>query len=238
MKDIERNRRVMVITGTSKGVGNEIARYFLSEGYTVAGCSRGLSTIHSEYYLHTQVDISDEKQVQTWVRKLKRELSYIDVLVCNAGILNSFTHLAITSSSVLKSFLNINIAGTFYVCREIAKLMIMQRDGAIINISSIMTKLHEPGSSVYTLSKSAVTEMTKVLAREVAPMNINCNIIAPSFMISDATNSFRPNYASTMLEKQTIKRPVTAKELCNVIAFYAKHESRCITGQVINMGLV
>jgi 3-oxoacyl-[acyl-carrier protein] reductase len=234
----KQKRPVMVITGTSKGVGNEVARYFLINGYSVAGCSRGESTIENDNYLHSQVDISDEKQVQSWVRTLKKKYGQVDVLVCNAGVLNSFSHLALTPGSLLTSFLDINIAGTFYVCREISKLMILQQGGSIITISSIMTLLHEPGTSVYSLSKSAITEMTKVLAREVAPMNINCNVIAPSFMVSDATNSFDAEYASIMLEKQTIKRPVTAKELCNIISFFSAPESRCVTGQVINMGLV
>lgn len=234
----QQNRTVLLITGSSKGIGREIAQYFLSADYFVAGCSRGVSTIENDNYHHTQVDISDERQVQSWVRSLKKKFGRIDVLVCNAGVLNSFSHLTLTPGSLLTSFLNINIAGTFYVCREVSKLMILQRGGSIITISSIMTHLHEPGSSVYTLSKSAITEMTKVLAREVAPMNINCNVIAPSFMVTDATNSFDSEYASKMLEKQTIKRPVNAKEVCNIISFFSAQDSRCITGQVIHMGLV
>jgi 3-oxoacyl-[acyl-carrier protein] reductase len=231
-------RPVLVITGTSKGIGKEVAQYFLSKDYFVAGCSRGVSTIAHDNYLHTQVDISDERQVQSWVRTLKKKFRRVDVLVCNAGVLNSFSQLTLTSGSLLTTFLNINIAGTFYVCREVSKLMILQRGGSIITISSIMTHLHEPGSSVYSLSKSAITEMTKVLAKEVATMNINCNVIAPSFMVTDATNSFNPEYAPMMLEKQTIKRPVTAEEVCNIISFFSAPNSRCITGQVIHMGLV
>jgi 3-oxoacyl-[acyl-carrier protein] reductase len=215
-----------------------VACHFLANGYRVAGCSRGGSTIDDDNYFHFQVDISDEKQVQSWVRGLKKTFGSVDVLVCNAGVLNSFSHLALTSGSLLRSFLDVNIGGTFYVCREISKLMILQRGGSIVTISSIMTHLHEPGTAVYSLTKSAITEMTKVLAREVAQMNINCNVIAPSFMVSNATNSFSDEYAATMLAKQTINRPVTAKELCNIISFYASPDARCITGQVIHMGLV
>ncbi len=234
----QQSRPVLVITGSSKGIGRQIAQHFLATDYLVAGCSRSASTIENDNYLHTQVDISDERQVQSWVRALKKKFGRVDVLVCNAGVLNSFSHLTLTSGPLLTSFLNINIAGTFYVCREVSKLMILQRAGSIITISSIMTHLHEPGTSVYSLSKSAITEMTKVLAREVAAMNINCNVIAPSFMVTDATNSFNSQYASMMLEKQTIKRPVTAEEVCNIITFFSEPKSRCITGQVIHMGLV
>ena len=84
----------------------------------------------------------------------------------------------------------------------------------------------------------AITEMTKVLAKEIAPMNINCNVIAPSFMITDATNSFSEEWADALIEKQTIKRAVTIPEVCNIISFFAAPESRCVTGQVIYMGLV
>jgi 3-oxoacyl-[acyl-carrier protein] reductase len=179
MEHSEQIQPVMVITGTSKGLGRGMANYFLANGYCVFGCSRGETTIAHERYDHTQVDVSDEKQVQAWVRSIKKVFGRIDTLVCNAGILNSFSHVALTSGAVLQPFLDINIAGTFYVCREVSKLMILQGGGSIITTSSIMTQLHEPGTSVYSLSKSAVTEMTKVLAREVAPMNINCKIISP-----------------------------------------------------------
>jgi 3-oxoacyl-[acyl-carrier protein] reductase len=101
-----------------------------------------------------------------------------------------------------------------------------------------MTQLIEPGTAPYTLSKSAIIEMTKVLAKEVAPMNINCNIISPSYVSTHATESFGPEYAAALLDKQTIKRPVTIKEICNIITFFTSQESRCITGQVIHMGLV
>lgn len=229
---------VMVVTGTSKGLGNGIATYFLAHGYRVAGCSRGVSTIEHENYFHTQVDVSDEKQVRDWVRLLKKAVGRIDVLVSSAGVLNSFSHMSLTSGSLLQSFLNINVAGTFYVCREVSKAMLLQREGSIITISSIMTQLHEQGTAAYSASKSAITEMTKVLAKEIAPMNINCNVIAPSFMVTDATNSFAGEWATALLEKQTIKRPVTTEEVCNIISFFAAPESRCITGQVIYMGLV
>lgn len=229
---------VMVVTGTSKGIGNGVAKYFLANGYCVAGCSRGVSTIEHENYAHSQVDISDERQVQSWIRSVKKIFSRIDILVCNAGVLNSFTRLALTSGVSLKPFLDVNIAGTFYVCREVSKLMIIQRGGSILTISSIMTHLHEPGTAAYSLSKAAVTEMTKVLANEVAPMNINCNVIAPSFCVSDATDSFGSEYAQTLLEKQTLKRPLTVEEICKVVSFFSAPESRCVTGQTLYMGLV
>lgn len=235
---MNKDRPVMVITGTSKGLGAGIAKYFLAQDYRVAGCSRGEATFEHENYFHTQVDVSDEKQVRDWVRALKKMFGRIDVLVSNAGTLNSFSHMSLTSGSMLQSFLNVNIAGTFYVCREISKIMLLQRAGSIITISSIMTQLHEQGTAAYSSSKSAITEMTKVLAKEIAPMNINCNIIAPSFMITDATVSFSKEWAASLLEKQTIKRPVTIEEVCNIVSFFSAPESRCITGQVIHMGLV
>lgn len=229
---------VMVITGASKGLGLGIANYYLNHGYCVAGCSRGISAIMHDNYQHAQVDVSDERQVQEWIRQIKRKNGSIDVLVCSAGVLNSFLHMALTPGSLLQSFLNVNIAGTFYVCREVAKAMLLKRNGSIITISSIMTQLHEQGTSAYSASKSAITEMTKVLAKEVAPMNINCNVIAPSFMHTDATGSFSEEYSVALLEKQTIKRAVTIEEVCNIISFFAAPESRCVTGQVIHMGLV
>jgi 3-oxoacyl-[acyl-carrier protein] reductase len=238
METSDATPQVMVITGTSKGLGKGIAIHYLGQGFLVAGCSRGEATIEHENYFHSCVDIGDEGQVQRWVKAVKKLFKRIDVLVCNAGVLNSFSHLALTPGSLLKSFLNTNVSGTFYVCREVSKIMLLQRHGSIITISSIMTNLHEPGTAAYSLSKSAINEMTKVLAKELAPMNINCNIISPSFIVTDATNDFGKEYARIVLEKQTIKRPVTIEEVCNIIRFFSAPESRCVTGQDIHMGLV
>ncbi|MCK6541432.1 SDR family oxidoreductase [bacterium] len=229
---------VMIITGTSKGIGKGLAEYFLNKGYRVFGCSRSEATITHAAYHHTALDVSNESAVRLWIRTVKKEGGRIDVLVCNAGLVESALQMTVTPGDVLEAYLKTNVAGTYYVCRETAKTMLLQKQGRIITISSIMTRLHAPGTSVYSATKSAIEQMTKVLAREMAPLGITCNVVAPSMSPTDAAKSFGPEWEKNMLAQQTIQRPITTDEIANVISFYAAPESACITGQVTYMGLV
>jgi 3-oxoacyl-[acyl-carrier protein] reductase len=231
-------RRVMVITGTSRGIGRDMAEYFLQHGYRVAGCSRSPATLEQDGYLHAQVDVADEGQVRQWVRSIKNTLGRTDVLVCNAGIAKAATLLTMTSAEMLQEALRTNVTGTYLVCREVAKAMMLQRSGRIITFSSMAVGLHEEGTSAYAASKSAVVEMTKILAKELAPMGITCNVIAPSMYTTSAVAALGEQVAAQSLHKLTIKRRLTIEEICNVVAFFAAAESACITGQVIQMGLV
>jgi 3-oxoacyl-[acyl-carrier protein] reductase len=229
---------VMAVTGTSKGIGQGIAEYFAGRGYQVAGCSRGPSTLDIENYQHTQVDVGDEKQVRSWVRAIKKVYQHIDVLVCNAGFMPGGLLMTMTSSDVLDVILRTNVNGTYYMCREVAKLMMFQKYGRIITVSSIMASVHAEGTSAYSASKSAVVEMTKVLAKELAATGITCNVIAPSLVLTEAAQALGKDVIARVLEKQTIKRDLTISEICNAIAFFMAPESGCITGQVLYMGLV
>jgi 3-oxoacyl-[acyl-carrier protein] reductase len=229
---------VMVVTGTSKGIGFGVATHFLAHGYRVAGCSRGQSTISDDSYIHTALDVADENEVRSWTRSIKKAYKRIDVLVCNAGYAPANLLMTMTSSQVLNTLLQTNIAGSFYVCREVSKVMMLQRSGSIITTSSMAVGLHEEGTSAYSASKSAIVEMTKVIAKELAPLGITCNVIAPSMLMTDAVEVLGKDIIERALSKLTIKRPVTNEEVCNIVAFLAAPESRCITGQVIHMGLV
>lgn len=230
--------QVMVITGTSKGMGRAVAEYFSSNGYCVAGCSRGPSTLTVEGYHHTQVDVGDEHQVRAWVREIRDKFGTIDILVCNAGSVQSALLMTVTPDEVLQTFLRTHVAGTYYMCREVSKVMLRRKYGRIITVSSLGVPLHLEGTSAYSATKSAIIEMTKILAKELAPVGITCNVFSPALFMTDAAKAFGQEWAGRLLEKQTIKRTVTAEEICNVISFYISPESGAITGQVINMGLV
>lgn len=232
------NRQVMVITGTSKGIGNGIARHFLGRGYIVAGCSRGNATLEHDCYFHSRVDVSNEGAVREWIRAIKNRHTRIDVLVCNAGYAPANMLMTMTPGTVLTDLFHTNIAGSFYVCREVAKTMVLQRSGRIITTSSMAAGLHEEGTSAYSASKAAIVEMTKVMAKELAPAGITCNVVAPSMLITDAVTALGEEIIQRALSKLTVKRTVTLEEVCNVIEFFSAPESGCISGQVIHMGLV
>jgi 3-oxoacyl-[acyl-carrier protein] reductase len=230
-------KKIIAITGTSKGIGLGIAKFFISKGYIVAGCGRSPAESQIDNHDYSIVDVRSEDQVRGWIRSIKRKYNRIDVLVCNAGLVKSALLMTVTPTSILDSFIDTHLKGTYFTCREASKVMIQQKEGRIINISSMAVPLHLEGTSAYTATKGAVTEMTKVMANELAPMGITCNIIGPSLVKTEATKEFGDKWEEKLLEKQTIKTPVTIEEVCNIISFFIAPESRCITGQVINMCL-
>ena len=189
-------------------------------------------------YRHAQVDVGDEQQIRTWVRSIRNAYHRVDVLVCNAGLAPAASLLTTTSGRDLESLLRTNVCGTYNLCREVAKVMMVQGSGRIITLSSMAVALHEEGTSAYSASKSAIVEMTKILAKELAPLGITCNVVAPSMFPTEAVAALGETVIARALSKLTLKRTLTIQEIAHVVAFLAAPESGCITGQVIHLGLV
>jgi len=232
--------KTIVITGSSRGLGYSLALHYLALGYNVAGCSKGAATITHDCYQHTSCDLANEGEVKMWIRKVHKYFGSIDVLVCNAGLVYSALYLSLTPSSIMNAFLHNNIAAVFYVLREVSKLMVLKGRGRIITISSTLTALHEEGTAIYSATKSAVTEMTKVLAKELAPKDVTCNVVAPGMMVTDSSVALSKSlgWKKKMLEKQIFKRVLDHNEIANVTDFLISDLSKSITGQVIYLGIV
>lgn len=232
-------RPVMVVTGTSRGLGEAIARYFLAKGYEVVGCSRGDASIAGVGgYHHYRVDVSDEQSVRMFARTVKAELGRVDVVVCNVGVVKLGAVTGATSLKVFSEFVHGILTSTFLVCREFSKMMLLQRSGRIVNISSIMSELHAPGTAAYASAKKAVVEFTKVLAREVVDYGITCNVVSPSLVRTSSSEAFGKSWEASMLSMQTIQRALEPQEVCSLIEFFAAPSSSCVTGQVLHTCLV
>lgn len=240
MKESNPAYPVAVITGASRGLGKSLAQYFLDRDYVVAGCSRGEGTIVHQNYRHYKVDVGNETDVRSWVRNLKTTLGKVDLLICNAGLVRSALLLSMTPSDEMESIVRTNYFGVFYVLREISKLMALRGSGRILTISSTMTLLHEEGTAVYSATKAAVTETTKVLAKELAPRGITCNVIAPAMMWTDSSEALSKggDWQKRMLDKQIFPRIIENEEICHIADFFASPKSSAITGQVIYVGMV
>ena len=230
--------KVIVITGSSRGIGRKIANYFLEKGFLVAGCSRGENTFEHPNYKHYSVDVCDELGVRAWARKVKSDFGKIDILICNVGLVKLGAVTGATSLDMFRSFVDAILVSTFLVCREFSKLMVLQKFGRIVNITSIMSELHAPGTCAYAPAKKAVVEFTKVLAREVVAYGVTCNVVSPSLVNTDSTEVFGNDWKEAMLNMQTIKRPIEAEELCPLIEFFIAPESSIVTGQVLHTCLV
>lgn len=233
-----KEKPVMLITGTSRGMGLGIAQHFLEKGYIIEGCSRSKAAFEAPDYRHTQLDVSNEPQVTSWVRKIERKYRRIDVVVNNAGISPAAIPALMTSGDVLEDVFRTNVIGTYLVSREAALVMVKRRYGRIINISSMAVGLHEEGTAAYAASKNAIVEFTRIMAKEWASLGITCNIIAPSMIKTKAVEALGEEVISRALNKLTIKRIVTMEEICYLIEFLINPLGGIITGQVIYMGLI
>jgi len=228
----------MLVTGTSRGVGLGVARYFVNQGYRVAGCSRGPSTFEHEDYTHAIVDITDGGGVQSWIDDVLRAFGRIDVVVNNAGMMPVSTLALATPLDVAEETMKTNYLGTFSVCKETAKVMLRRRTGRIINLSTIAVGLHLEGASAYIASKSAVVGFSKVLAKELAPAGTTVNVIAVSLMETEMSASLDQEQRERYREHFAIKRWATIDDICNVVSFLSSPDSGYVTGQVINLGFV
>ncbi|AXX85676.1 SDR family NAD(P)-dependent oxidoreductase [Aliarcobacter skirrowii] len=227
--------KVVVITGTSKGIGKAMALYYLNKNFVVAGCSRSSSSIDYENYRHFELDITDEKAVVSMIRAIKKEFKKIDILINNAGIA-SMNHILTTSNESISKLFNTNFLGTFLFTREVAKVMMKEKYGRVINFSTIAKPLRLEGEAVYAASKAAIESFTQTSSKELNSFNITVNAIGPTPIETDLIKAVPKDKIEDLLNKQTIKRFGTFEDIINVVDFFIDDRSSFITGQIIYLG--
>lgn len=223
--------RVIVITGTSKGIGLELAKYYLQKGDMVVGCARSQNDIKDKNYRHFVLDVSDERAVVDMIR----EINKIDILINNAGIA-SMNHFLTTSFESVKKVFSTNFFGTFLFSREVGKIMMRQKFGRIVNYTTVASALRLEGEAIYAASKSAIENLTQTLSKELAPFNITVNAIGPTPVKTDLIKAVPQDKIDALLEKQAIKRLGNFEDIKNVIDFYIDEKSEFITGQILYLG--
>lgn len=227
--------RIIVITGTRKGIGKELSEYYLSIGNVVVGCSRGSSTVNHENYRHFELDVSDEKAVLEMIRTTKKEFGKIDILLNNAGIA-SMNHFLTTSYQSVQNIFATNFFGTFLFSREVSKVMMKQKFGRIVNYTTVASPLRLDGEAIYAASKAAIENFTQTISKEVASYGITVNAVGPTPVETDLIKAVPKNKIQELLEKQAIKRFGNLEDIKNVIDFFIDKKSDFITGQIIYLG--
>jgi 3-oxoacyl-[acyl-carrier protein] reductase len=229
------DRRVTLITGTRKGIGEYLAGHFTRLGHRVVGCSRTPPDWTLPNYRHFSLDVADEPGVRAMFIALRREFGRLDHLVNNAGIA-AMNHCLLTPVSTVQKVFATNVVGTFLCCREAAKLMEKRRWGRIVNFTTVATPLKLEGEAIYAASKAAVGSLTEVLARELAPLGITVNAVGPTPIDTDLIRSVPKERMDRLIARQAIPRLGTFQDVANVIDFYLRPESDFITGQNLFLG--
>jgi len=230
-----KTKRIILITGTSRGIGLGMAKHFLAQGDIVCGCSRGAVTLKHPRYAHFELDVSDENAVVTMVRAVVRKHGQIDALLNNAGIA-AMNHALLTPAATANAIFATNFHGTFLFCREVAKAMIRRKSGRIVNFATVATPLRLEGESLYAASKAAVESFTQILARELGATGVTVNAVGPTPVPTDLVKNVPQAKMEALLARQAIRRFGTIEDVINVVDFFLSPQSGFITGQVIYLG--
>ncbi len=232
--------KTAVITGAAKGIGRSAALRFAEEGMNIVLNYR--SSVPDELIAEIEskgvkcfafkADVSDFKQAEELISAAAAEFKTVDVLVNNAGITRD-TLLMRMSEEDFDAVLNTNLKGSFNTVRHASKIMLKQRSGSIINMSSVVGVTGNIGQANYAASKAGVIGFTKTIAKELASRGVTCNAIAPGFIQTDMTDVLSDNVKEKVLENIPLKRFGKPEEVAELAVFLAKN--KYITGQVVNI---
>lgn len=236
--------KTAVVTGASGGIGKAIALKLAKLGANIVLNYRSNSASIEEVIkeieqigskaIAVQADVSKFEDAKKIVDEAKSEFGSLDVLVNNAGITKD-TLLLRMKEEDFDSVIDVNLKGAFNTIKHSAKLMLKQKAGRIINISSVIGLTGNIGQVNYAASKAGLLGITKSTARELASRGITVNAIAPGFIQSKMTEKLPQDVKDNMLNNIPLNRLGEPEDVANLVAFLASNEASYITGQVINV---
>ena len=237
-------RKTVLVTGASRGIGKEVALKYAENGYDIiinyVSDKTDVETLENEFKekgvncLILKADVSKQEEVQELVDKAIAKFGKIDVLVNNAGITKD-NLLMRMSEEEFDKVLEINLKGTFLVTKAVTKYMMKKRTGSIVNLSSVVGVAGNAGQCNYSASKAGIIGFTKSIAKELASRNIRANAVAPGFIETDMTAVLSDSVKESIHNQIPLKRMGSAKEVAELIYFLGSEKSSYITGQVINV---
>ena len=232
------DKKIVFITGVSRGIGLEIAKCFLNDGYFVIGTSRSNfnlgEALDSDHCLHIPLDVTDRDQVKNCMEQIKTQEKIPNVLINNAGITKDQLFLRMKDED-WDEVINSNLTGVFNITKLFIKSMVKDRSGKIINISSVAGLMGNPGQVNYSSSKAGLGGFTRSLAKEVAARNITVNCIAPGFIETDMTNHFKSDELDNILKTIPANKMGNPQDIANLTLFLASSSADYITGQTISV---
>ena len=238
-------RRAAVVTGSTRGIGREIARELAAAGMNVVVNSSSEKSLPAAEALAAEIagqfgveavavaaNVADEAEANALIAAAADAFGRVDVLVNNAGITRDGL-AARMGDADFDAVIDINLKGTFHCCRAAAKVMMKQRWGRIINMSSVVGVYGNAGQVNYAASKAGVIGMTKTLAKELARRNITANAVAPGFIATDMTDALSEAQKEAIVGRIGSGRLGEPADIAHLVRFLASDEASYITGQVI-----
>lgn len=236
--------KTAIVTGSSRGIGRAIAKKLASMGANlVLNYRKSANEIESlieeikEFKVETLVvqgDVSSFEDCKKMADEAKSKFSRIDILINNAGITKDSLILRMTEEDFDK-VISVNLKGVYNCSKHIAPIMLKQKYGKIINISSVVGVSGNAGQCNYAAAKAGVIGITKSLAKELGSRGINVNAVAPGYIKTDMTDSLSDNIKKSIEDSIPLKRLGTPEDVAEVVAFLASESASYITGQVIHV---
>lgn len=235
------SKRVIIISGGSRGLGEAFVRRFHATGDIVCTFSRKrtktideLQAIDAERLFYREVDATDSEGLRAFVTAVHERFGRIDALVNNAGIAHDGV-LATMSDDRIDQMLDINLRASLLLARECSRIMLLAGSGSIVNISSIIAKRGFSGLSAYAATKAGQIGMTLGLARELGPKNIRVNAIAPGYLETEMSHGLDERQRAQIVRRTPLGRLGKPEDIVPCLEFLLSAGAAFITGQVITI---
>ncbi len=236
--------KIAIVTGASRGIGREIAVLFAKEGAKLVLTARNetllrelsaeIKAFGAEEPFCIPLDVKDSPKVEEMLDKALDKYGRVDILVNNAGVTRDGLLLRMSDAD-WEEVLDTNLKGTFYCMRAVAKPMMRQRSGRIINMASVIGLIGNAGQANYAASKAGIIALTKSAAKEFGSRNILINAIAPGFIDTEMTQALSDEVRNTILKSIPVGFLGKPMDVAKAALFLASEESSFITGQVITV---
>ncbi|HDD2380868.1 TPA: 3-oxoacyl-[acyl-carrier-protein] reductase [Staphylococcus aureus] len=233
-----------LVTGASRGIGRSIALQLAEEGFNVAvnyaGSKEKAEAVVEEIKAKgvdsfaIQANVADADEVKAMIKEVVSQFGSLDVLVNNAGITRDNLLMRMKEQE-WDDVIDTNLKGVFNCIQKATPQMLRQRSGAIINLSSVVGAVGNPGQANYVATKAGVIGLTKSAARELASRGITVNAVAPGFIVSDMTDALIDELKEQMLTQIPLARFGQDTDIANTVAFLASDKAKYITGQTIHV---